>query len=45
MDMFYHKSFAAEDGGESVYFLKKFETRNQTFAGRSASRRIKYGYQ
>jgi hypothetical protein len=41
MQMFYHNNFAAEDGGESDYLLKKFETKNQILAGRSARRRMK----
>jgi hypothetical protein len=28
-----------------IYFLKKFEMKNQILAGRSANLRMKYGYQ
>jgi hypothetical protein len=45
MKLFYHKNFAAEDGGEGIHFRKKFEMKNQMFAGLSARRRMKYGYQ
>ena len=42
-----HAEVLPQNPGEAGadYLRKKFETKNQMLAGRSASRRMKYGYQ